>query len=210
MNARTLPLPLALAIGLMLLPALPAAAQNAVTLYGGYAWGGSFDQANGSTATADLDGGGAGAASIDWALDSARNVQLFASGQRTTLQLPQGSTPVGAPTSFPMRIYYLHFGGSNFFEGTAGRGGYVAGGLGATFMSPSLEGFTSEVRPSMSLALGYEHPFTPSLALRMELRGYATLINSSGGFFCSGGCVVALQGDALLQGEALLGLSLRF
>ena len=88
-------------------------------------------------------------------------------------------------------------------------GGYVAGGLGATFMSPSVDGLSSEVRPSMSLALGYEHALAPSLALRMELRGYMTLINSSGGFFCSGGCVVALKGDALLQGEALLGLSLQ-
>ena len=208
MNARRFPI--ALAIGLLLLPALPAAAQNAVTLYGGYAWGGSFDQSDGSTATADLAGSGAGAASIDWALDSARNVQLFASGQRTTLELPSGSVAAGSPTSLSMGIYYLHFGGSNFFEGTAGKGGYVAGGLGATFMTPSLDGLSSEVRPSMSLALGYEHAFTPSLALRMELRGYATLINSSGGFFCSGGCVVALQGDALLQGQALLGLSLRY
>ena len=201
---------LAAATGLMLLPALPAAAQNAVTLYGGYAWGGSFQQAGDSTATADLAASGAGAASIDWALDSARNVQLFASGQRTTLQLPAGSVPPGSPTSLSMSIYYLHLGGSNFFEGTAGRGGYVAGGLGATFMSPGLDGLSSEVRPSMSVALGYEHPFTPSLALRAELRGYVTLINSNGGFFCSGGCVVALKGDAMLQGEALLGLSLRF
>ncbi len=208
MHARQIPI--ALAAALAGLAALPAVAQNAVTLYGGAIWGGSFEQTNGSTATADLASSGAGAVSIDWSLDAARNVQLFASGQRTTLQLPQGSAPVGTPTSLPISIYYLHFGGSNFFEGTAGRGGYVAGGLGATFMSPSLDGFSSEVRPSMSLALGYEHPFTPSLALRMELRGYMTLINSSGGFFCSGGCVVALQGAALVQGEALLGLALRF
>ncbi len=194
----------------LLLPALPAAAQNAVTLYGGYTWGGSFQETDGSSATADLAGSGAGAASIDWALDSARNVQLFASSQRTTLQLPAGSVAAGSPTSLSMSITYLHFGGSNFFDGMAGQGGYVAGGLGATFMSPSLSGLSSEVRPSMSLALGYEQPLAPSLALRMELRGYVTLINSSGGFFCSGGCVVSLKGDALVQGEALLGLSLRF
>lgn len=204
------PILLILSTGLGLLTALPAVAQNALTLYGGYAWGGSFEQTGSSGGTADLAGSGAGAVSIDWALDGARNVQLFGSGQRTTLQLPAGSVATGSPTSLSMSLYYLHFGGSNFFEGTAGRGGYVAGGLGATFMSPSLSGLSSEVRPSGSLALGYEHAFTPSLALRAELRGYATLINSSGGFFCSGGCVVALKGDALLQGEALLGLSLRF
>ena len=186
--------------------ALPAAAQNAVTLYGGFGWGGSFEQVNtSSTATANLDSSFTGAASIDWALDAARNVQLFASGQRTTLQLASGT-----PSTLDMGIYYLHLGGSNFFEGRAGQGGYVAGGLGATLMSPSTSGLNSEVRPSASLAIGYEHAFNPSLALRAELRGYATLINSSGSFFCSGGCVVSLKGDALLQAAALVGLSLRF
>ena len=190
--------------------AAPAAAQNALTLYGGYAWGGSFEQQNvatpaSTTASANLSSSFAGAASIDWALDSARNVQLFFSGQRTTLQLAGGT-----PSSLDIGLYYLHFGGSNFFDGRAGQGGYVAGGLGATVMSPSGSGLGTEVRPSMSLAIGYEHAFNPSLALRAELRGYATLINSSGGFFCSGGCVVSLQGDGLFQGEALVGLSLRF
>jgi hypothetical protein len=208
-TARRFSLALALGLGL-LLPALPAEAQNALTLYGGGAWGGSFQQAGSGTAAADLGASGAGAASIDWALDSARNVQLFASGQRTTLQLPPSSVPAGSPTSVPLSVAYLHLGGSNFFEGTAGQGAYLAGGLGATFMSPSYAGLKSEIRPSMSLALGYERPLAPSLALRLELRGYVTLVNSNGGFFCSGGCVVALKGDALLQGEALLGLSLRF
>ena len=77
-------------------------------------------------------------------------------------------------------------------------------------MSPQYGGLTSEIRPSLSIALGYEQALGPALALRMELRGYATLINSSGGFFCSGGCVVVLHGDGLLQAEGLIGLSLRF
>ena len=209
MNRPRFPTPLAAGlVGLAM--AWPAAAQNAFTLYGGYVGGGSFQQAGTGTTSASLDASGAGAASIDWAYDAARNVQLFASVQRSTLQLPPGSVAGGAPTPIPLNVSYLHLGGSNFFEGSAGRGGYVAGGLGATFMSPSLDGLASEVRPSMSVALGFEQPLAPSLALRMELRGYVTLINSSGGFFCSGGCVVALKGDALFQAAALLGLSLRF
>lgn len=206
MPSRRLAAALLACTAVAFLPARTAFAQNALTLYGGYAWGGTFDQVTGgTTANADLSSSFAGAASIDWALDAARNVQLFASGQRTTLQLASSS-----PSSIDMGLYYLHFGGSNFFEGRAGQGGYVAGGIGATLMSPGTSGLNSEVRPSMSLAIGYEHAFNPSLALRTELRGYATLIDSSGGIFCSGGCVVTLQGDALIQGQALLGLSLRF
>jgi hypothetical protein len=191
---------------LALLAALPAAAQNAITLYGGWRGGGSFDQsiaANAATST-DLASGGAVGASIDWALDPARNLQLFGSVQRTTLPL------AGNAGELPLTIGYLHFGGSNFFDGRAGQGGYVAGGLGLTWMSPRQSGWQSELRPSLSLALGYEHAFTPMLALRAELRGYATLINSSGGFFCSGGCTVVIRGDSMVQAEALLGLSARF
>jgi hypothetical protein len=46
--------------------------------------------------------------------------------------------------------------------------------------------------------------------LRFEGRGYATLVDSSGGLFCSGGCVISIKGSTVTQGEALLGLSFRF
>jgi len=198
--------PIRLATALALLATLPAGAQNAFTLYGGWRGGGGFDQSTATTATTsvDLASGGAVGASIDWALDPARNLQLFGSAQRTTLPL------AGATGDLPLTIGYLHFGGSNFFDGRAGQGGYVAGGLGLTWMSPRQSGWQSELRPSLSLAVGYEHAFAPALALRAELRGYVTLINSNGGFFCSGGCTVAIRGDSMVQAEALLGLSVRF
>lgn len=197
-----------LTAALSLLAALPAAAQNVITLYGGYRGGGSFEQTVGATTTTDdIDGSGVFALSFEWAIDAARNGQVFASGQRTHLQLAPGS----AQPNVPIDIAYLHLGGTNFFEGQAGHGAYIAGGLGATFMSPKDGGLSSEIRPSMSLALGYEHALTPSISLRGEVRGYATLINSSGGgFFCSGGCAISIHGDGMLQADALLGLSMRF
>ena len=193
---------------LAILVAQPAAAQSALTLYGGYRGGGSFEQTASTSGTANIDSSGVGALSFDWPVDAARNAQIFVSGQRTRLQLAAGSA--GIPSSVPLKIGYLHLGGSNFFEGRSGQGGYLAGGLGATFMTPQLDGLRSEVRFSMSLALGYEQPLGSAVSLRMELRGYGTAINSSGGFFCSGGCVVVLRGDALVQAEAIVGLSMRF
>jgi hypothetical protein len=198
--------PLRLARCLFLLAALPAAAQNAFTLYGGWRGGGAFDQtpaAGGATTSTDLASSGSLAASIDWALDPARNLQLFASGQRTTL-------PLSAGGELPLNVGYLHLGGSNFFDGRAGQGGYVAGGLGVTWMSPRQSGWQDEWRPSMSVAIGYEHPLGTAVSLRAELRGYATLIHSSGGFFCSGGCVVVIRGDSMVQADALIGLSAKF
>ena len=61
-----------------------------------------------------------------------------------------------------------------------------------------------------SPALGYQVPVGDTFALRFEARGYATLVNSSGGLFCSGGCVVSIEGDVVTQGELMLGLSARF
>jgi hypothetical protein len=104
----------------------------------------------------------------------------------------------------------VHFGGTNFFEGAVGRGPYVVGGLGITRLAPGLDGLSNEIRPSMNLGLGYQLPLAPAVAMRLEIRGYVTLINSSGTLFCSGGCVVALKGDTLVQGEALFGVSFGF
>jgi len=49
-----------------------------------------------------------------------------------------------------------------------------------------------------------------AVAVRVETRGYVTLVKSSGGLFCSGGCVFKIKGDAVTQGEVQLGLSYRF
>jgi hypothetical protein len=188
-----------------LLAALPAAAQNnAFTAYGGYGFGGSFDNANNSAQSATLDSAFSGALALDWAIDPARQVQLFASYQST--ELPA----FGGMPALPMSLSYLHLGGTNFFEGGIGRGLYVVGGIGATWLSPSLAGTSSEIRPSMNLGVGYQWPLAPSVALRFELRGLFTLINSNGALFCSGGCVVAVSGDLLTQVQALVGLSVGF
>jgi len=140
MISRRLAAPL---LAASLLAALPAAAQNALTVYGGYRGGGSFDQTVGAaTTTDDVDSGAAFALAFEWAFDASRNGQLFASGQRTHLQLAPGS----GQASVPLDIGYLHLGGVNYFEGPAGHGG----------------------------------------------------------------CVVSIHGDGMFQGEALLGLSMRF
>jgi hypothetical protein len=48
------------------------------------------------------------------------------------------------------------------------------------------------------------------VALRFEARGYATLINSSGGMFCSGGCTISIKGETVTQGDVQLGVSFRY
>ena len=195
---------LAAAALMALATAEPAAAQNAITFYGGWRGGGSFELDTSPYQSISLKSSASGAIALDFGLDAMRQVQIFASYQSTELEAT-GSTPV-----VPMDVSYLHLGGTNFFEGAVGRGAYVVGGLGVTRLAPGLSGLSAEYRPSMNLGLGYQWPISGALSLRAELRGYFTLINSSGSLFCSGGCVVQIKGDGLTQVEGLLGLNLAF
>jgi hypothetical protein len=183
---------------------LNAAAQHALTVYGGYRGGGAFEQTTAPFASVDLKGSAALSLALDWAVDRRRQVQVFMSYQSTDLEAT-GNSP-----ATPMTVGYLHLGGTNYFEGDIGKGAYVVGGLGATRLAPNLAGLSAEVRPSMNLGLGYQLPLASNVSLRAEVRGYLTLINSSSNLFCSGGCVLSVKGDLFTQAEAMLGLSVGF
>ena len=182
-------------------------AQTSVTLYGGARGGGDFEDASGNGNTFKLKSGGAVSASVDWQLDDGRVGQVFYSFQRSALP----GNAFGQPADVTVNLSYLHLGGRAYFDGDArSGGGYVVGGLGATFFSPGLGGLSDEVRASANVGIGWEWPLARNVAVRTELRGYVTLINSSGQFFCSGGCVVSIRGTALAQAEGMVGLSVGF
>lgn len=181
----------------------PSAAQTTLTLYIGYV--GSDGIENVATNTqVDVRSSAAFAVAAGYDLDASREVQLLYSQQTTTF------SPGGGVVPFDLTVRYLHLGGTAFLDGPIGRGGYVAGGLGATQFSPSTSGYGTEFKPSLNLGLGYLWPLGDRVALRAEARSYFTLVNSSGGFLCSGGCVVVLRSDVFLQYEAMLGLTARF
>lgn len=190
---------------MMALPAIATAKDDAVTVYAGFRDGGSFTEVD-TGQSLSLDGSGAASLALDIGVDASRQVQVFLSQQRTDLSLEGASA--GSP-ALPMSITYLHVGGTNFFTGAIGKGPYVVGGIGATYFDPS-QGYSGELRASGNLGIGYQLPLGATFALRLEARGYATLFNSSGGLFCSGGCVISIQGDLVTQGEVMLGLTARF
>lgn len=197
----------ALVSALALAAPAPVRAENAFTVFGGWRASGAFED---TVAQRDISmrDTGSFALALDFTYDDTRQYELFASHQSTSLAV----TPVGGTSTetFPVKVTYVHFGGTNYFDGPAGEGPFVAGGLGLTLFSPGLNGFESETKPSLSVALGYGVPLGRYAALRVEGRGYFTLVNSSGGLFCNGGCTIAIKGDSFSQVELLIGISARF
>jgi hypothetical protein len=176
-----------------------SAADYSVTVYAGWRASSGIDNAT-TGEEADIDDSASFSIAVDRAYDAGRTLQLFYSQQSTRL-----ATGSAAQPSFDLKIRHLHFGGTAEFGGP-----YAVGGLGVAWLSPGLDGLDSEVRPSMNVGFGYAWPLGTNVAVRLEGRVYLTLLNSSSGLFCSGGCIVVLKGDGLLQGEAMLGLSARF
>jgi hypothetical protein len=195
--------------------AQPPGRDSAFTVYAAYRDGGSFtDVATGSRLP--IEASGAWAISLDLGLDprAGTQVQIYVSRQKSDVDARQATQPAPPaaplPAKFPMAVTYAHIGGTSFLDKRIGQGVYLAGGIGATLFEPDLEGLANELRPSISLALGYQLPLGERVALRFEARGYATLVNSDSALFCSGGCVVSIKGNTVTQGDVQLGVSFRF
>jgi len=203
---RTGPLTTLACVFALIAPAT-ATAENSFTAFGGWRASGTLEDSV-AQRNVRLRDSAAFSAALDLAFDETRQLEFFASHQSTSLAV----TPIGSTTTMrlPVKISYFHFGGTNYFDGPAGVGPFVAGGLGLTRLAPGLDGFESETKASLSLALGYSLPLGRYAALRVEGRGYWTLINSSGNLFCSGGCTITIKGDTLQQIEMLVGVSARF
>jgi hypothetical protein len=187
----------------MLAAAAPAAAQVSVSIYGSYLASTGLDNAT-TQMEADVKSSGAFMLVLGTDLDASRELQLQFGQQSTTL------SPGGGADPFDLTVRYLHVGGTAFIDRPIGRGPYAVGGIGATFFSPGASGYGSETRPSLNLGFGYYWPLSERVALRAEARGFFTLVNSSGGFLCSGGCVAVIKGDLFTQYGAMLGLTARF
>jgi len=189
--------------GLLLGVATVVQAQVSLSAYGGYL--GSSGIENETTGQdAKVSSGGGFLLAIGTDLDGARELQLQFAQQSTTL------APGGGAAPFDLTLRYLHLGGTAFVDRPIGPGPYAVGGLGVTQFSPSTTGFGSEWKPSLNVGFGYAWPLASNLMLRAEARGFFTLVNSSGGFLCAGGCVAVLKSDVFTQYGALIGLTARF
>ena len=188
---------------------------NAFTLYAGYRDGGRFTDVT-SGSKLPIEASGVGAVSLDFALNpkAGTQLQVYLSRQQSRVDARLATQPIAPaapiPAKFPMAVTYAHVGGITFPGQKIGQGAYLVGGVGATLFEPDLQGLANELRPSISLGIGYQLPLGERVAVRFEARGYATLVNSSSALFCSGGCVISLKGDTVTQGDLLLGLTFMY
>lgn len=76
--------------------------------------------------------------------------------------------------------------------------------------SQASTGHTQTVRLSLILGIGLLYHVSDRIGIRLEARGWYTFVETGGGVFCSGGCVIAFFGKRFGQGELTAGLHLSF
>ncbi|HSC09008.1 MAG TPA: hypothetical protein VLD59_19445, partial [Steroidobacteraceae bacterium] len=146
-------------------------------------------------------------------IDADRQWELFYSRQRTELDA-QGLF-INEPV-FDINVDYLHFGGTYAFASDTSLGRpYIVGTIGATRFEPKPSGLDSETFLSLSFGGGLSLFPDKRLGLRLEGRLFATLIDDDSEIFCRTGidtnfCAVHVDGDWLVQWQAMAGLVFRF
>lgn len=198
---------LPLAAILVLLPA-PVRAEWGVELtpFAGFRFGGSFED-NTTGIDLDADEGESFGIILDVRAAQDSRYELFYSFQKTELE--RGG-PFTGESLFDLDVHYLHAGGSLLFPGERVVP-FIGGGLGLTFFSPHGPGLDSEIYFSLSLGGGARIPISKRVGVRLEGRGFLTILPERSDIFCvsSGGaaCDVRVQGDVFGQVELLMGLS---
>lgn len=135
--------------------------------------------------------------------DAKTNYDFLFSRQSTELQSTTSSNTES------LRIDYYQIGGTVFYDYDK-LIPFVTGGLGATHISPANNDFSSETKFSLSVGGGLKFPLSRNIGLRLEARGYGTVVDSGGSILCSGGCVAQFSGSLFMQFEASAGLSIAF
>lgn len=192
-----------LTIAILVTQLTPAFAQDyEITPFVGWRTSSSLEDAN-TGATIDLAETSSFGIILSMKRDKDTNYDFLFSRQSTELQ---STTPSNTES---LRIDYYQLGGTVFYDYDKLHP-FVSGGLGATHISPANNDFSSETKFSLSVGGGLKFPFTQNVGLRLEARGYGTVVSSGGSILCSGGCVAKFTGSLFMQFEASAGLSIAF
>jgi opacity protein-like surface antigen len=180
-----------------------------VTPFVGYRFGGDFDLDD-PRRSVDLNDHGSFALALNLRADDYRQYELFYSRQETRLQ------PDSSLGGLGINVEYLQLGGTLQFDETDQwpLKPYMVGGLGVTRFTPEPDSSDS-TRFSVSLGAGLRVPVTTHFGLRLEARGFLTLVNTDSAFFCASGssggvCAIRGSGSSFVQYELLAGAAFAF
>ncbi|RTR40872.1 porin family protein [Shewanella canadensis] len=203
-------LPFSVLVAASVFVTTPAMAEVFVAPYGGYSFGASEftisadntnDQGSLKISESDHYGFMAGVTTKD-----PGNIYFLYSHQGTELRSGGNFSP---NIITDLNVDYFHLGGSLFFPNGNFKP-YVTASLGLTQMRPG-DNYSTESRFSMGFGAGIEYQMTDAFSLFADARGYATFVNSSSALFCDGGnCLWSISSDIMWQGQANLGVKLKF
>jgi hypothetical protein len=185
-----------------------------LTPFAGYRAGGKFEiEATDTTAKQSVNVGEDASFGLDVGLyrDETGFYELLYSQQQASLDSHNSLLD-----NVDVKVEYLQFGGTALFPQEAEwLVPYLSMTLGATRLSAQGGHYDSETKFSGSLGGGLRLPINDNFAATLGLRGYLTFVQSNTGFFCvsdinGGTCLVKSSGSTFFQGEALLGLTMRF
>ena len=193
----------ALALAAVLAGARVHAGEVELAPFFGLQYGGGYVSAAGVPHSFDesLDYG----ATLDIALAPSWRLEILYSRQETELK-----PPTGGPT-FPQVVERYMVGIQEEPETDGPFRFFGVALLGATRLVPGLSGIDSELRFAAGLALGTKVPASGRFALRLEARGFYTVVDSGGAVFCTNGtCLFKFSGSGIWQGDVTAGVVLRF
>ena len=142
---------------------------------------------------------------VDWFVRPDAWFEVFVDHQ--TLSFTSDPAAFGT-SSFDLAIDYLQFGGG-YGPATGRVRGYVTAAVGLTRYGASPGDVGSSIGASGSLGGGMKVPVSSRMALRFELRGYATVTDAAVSVTCGPGCFVQFAADGWYQLGLTFGLAIR-
>lgn len=181
-----------------------------LTALAGFTTGGDFEESD-TAAELSLDDSAHVGLILDIRQSSNTQWEILYSRQETKADVT--GSPLGAST-LELRVHYLQGGGTYLFDGENARP-FIAATIGASHFAPGPSGVDSETFFSFSIGAGLQVLPINRFGIRLEARGFGTLLGSDSDLFCQSGpagaaCAIRAEGTVLWQAQAFAGFVFRF
>lgn len=176
-----------------------------ITPFIGYVGGGEFEDPVSNT-DRDLDEDNNFGIIFNAAVDEWRHYELLYSKQ---------GTQIGGTSPMDLDVEYLQIGGTVSSPDAERVIPYFGLTVGAARFSPDQSGLDDETKLAFSIAGGFKIPITDHFGVRFDARGYVSLLDTDGNFFCvsdngAGTCAIRAKSDTFFQYSAALGVIFAF